>query len=275
MKLNLARIVAVASAAFALSSVPSESHAVSLNLINTWRMSDIGPVYNGFSGEALGQGPAWGLAAFPRLGVNIHFGIGLGKGDQIVPYIGLGMHRVGYNQDFDPNEDDNDAEIADDSGAALQFGLDVGAKFFFIERAKGKAPPFLNVAFYKYIGSITEDSGEDFHHTYDALPGNHGDGEAESPDDGYDYQLYDQDLLSPTGFKIAFGAEYYFNDNFALGGEFLGIDFAWATGRNPSNMDLIDTRTQFALYTALHLTYRFSFSVRASVQFESDYDYED
>ena len=41
------------------------------------------------------------------------------------------------------------------------------------------------------------------------------------------------------------------------------------------DINLEDTRTQFSLYTALHLTYRFSFSVRASVQFESDYDYED
>lgn len=272
MTRNLSRIVLVAAAALfiGLVSAPKEASAVSLNLINTWRMGDLGGyASNGFSGW-LGNGPAWSKGAFPRLGINIHFGIGLGKGDQIVPFIGFGMQRTSYVRDFDPNNDDNDLDLDDDTGAALQFGFDIGAKFFFIERAKGKAPPFVMLAFYKYIGSISED-GE---YEGPAAAGGHGDGEATN-DDAIDYLIYDQQLLSPTGFKLAFGAEYYFNDNFSLGGEFLGIDFAWARATNPNDIDIIDTRTQFSLYTSLHLTYRFSFSVRASVQFESDYDYED
>lgn len=270
MTRNLSRIVLVAFAAafIGLVTAPKEASAVSLNLINTWRMGDLGGyASNGFSGYQ-GNGPAWAKGAFPRLGINIHFGIGLGKGDQIVPFIGFGMQRTSYNFDWDPNEDDGDAEVDDDTGAALQFGFDIGAKFFFIERAKGKAPPFVMLAFYKYVGSISEDG--DY---VGSVPGS-GDGQADENDD-IDYLIRDQQLLSPTGFKVAFGAEYYFNDNFSLGGEFLGIDFAWASSSNPNDIDLIDTRTQFSLYTSLHLTYRFSFSVRASVQFESDYDYED
>ncbi|MCO4771229.1 MAG: hypothetical protein KDA24_14445 [Deltaproteobacteria bacterium] len=270
MNRNLTRIVLVAFAAatIGLVTAPKEASAVSLNLINTWRMGDLGGyASNGTSGY-LNNGPAWSQGAFPRMGINIHFGIGLGKGDQIVPFIGFGMQRVSYSLDYNPSNDDNDPEIDNDTGNALQFGLDVGAKFFFIERAKGKAPPFVMLAFYKYIGSIGEDGD------YEGPAGASPDGEADT-DNAIDFLIRDQQLLSPTGFKIAFGAEYYFNDNFSLGGEFLGVDFAWARATNPNDIDLIDTRTQFSLYTSLHLTYRFSFSVRASVQFESDYDYED
>ncbi len=277
MHRNLARALAIAVGALAVAAVPKESHAVSLNLINTWRMADMGPQYNTLApGEAYAgsAGPAWSVGAYPRLGVNLHFGVGFGKGDQVVPYIGLGLHRVSYSREYLPDSDDNDLELNTDTGSALQFGFDIGSKFFFIDRAKGKAPPFINIAFYKYVGSISEDGGDGILISYDGAPPGHGDGTADTDNAG-DYQLYDQDLLSPTGFKFAFGAEYYFNDNFALGGEFFGIDFSWVTALNLQDINLEDTRTQFSLYTALHLTYRFSFSVRASVQFESDYDYED
>lgn len=270
MNRNMLRLVmlCVTAGTLTLVAAPREAGAVSLNLVNNWKMGDWVGFGNGLGGPN-GNGTAWGKGAFPTPGINIHFGVGFGKGDQIVPYLGLGMQRRSFNFDWDPNDDDNDANIDDDTGAALQFGLEIGGKFFFIERAKGKAPPFLDVAFYKYFGSISTDND------YDGLPGNAGDGEAESPDDAPDYIYWDQQMLSPLGFRLAFGAEYYFNDNFSLGGQFFGIDFALARGTVPSNMDLIDTRTYFNLYTMLTMTYRFSFSVRASVQFESEYDYED
>jgi|GEM_PF-1814649 len=267
-------VVAVMAGVLTLVVAPRDAEAVSLNLINNWKMADMVGFGNGLGGgsDAGGgtnaQGPAWSKGTFPTPGINIHFGVGFGKGDQVVPYLGLGMQRRSFSYDWDPNSDDGDAEPDDDIGAALQFGLEIGAKFFLIERAKGKAPPFVDLAFYKYFGSITADND------YDGLPGNAGDGEADNDDAG-DYIFWDQQLLSPTGFRLAFGAEYYFNDNFSLGGQFLGIDFAFARSSVPTNMDLIDMRTQFNLYTMLTMTYRFSFSVRASVQFESEYDYED
>jgi len=267
-------------AAMSLLLVPAPAEAVSLNMINTWRMGDhLVDGNNRTSGGSLSggspslqaggsNGPSWNKGSFPSMGINLHFGIGVGRGDQVVPFIGLGMVRTSYVFDWDPNDDDNDPDIDDDTGAALQFGLEVGGKFFLIERAKGKAPPFVLVSFYKYFGTISED-GE-----YENLALQTLDGEADT-DNAADYIYYEQELLSPQGFKLAFGAEYYFNDNFSLGGEFFGVDFSWARARNPSDMDLIDVRTRFALYTSLHLTYRFSFTVRASVQFEDDYDYED
>lgn len=262
-------IAAAAVLGLALAAAPKEADAVSLNMINTWKMGDGMAVNygNANTGWAAG-GPAWSKGGFPTPGVNLHFGIGLGRGDQILPYIGLALQRRQYTYDWDPRTDDNDLEVDDDTGAATQFGFQIGAKFFFIERAKGKAPPFIQLSFYKYVSAITEDGD------YDGFPPGHGDGKADNGN-GPDYAYYDQQINSPQGFNFSFGAEYYFNDNFALGGEFFGLDFSWSRATNPFDIDLIDTRMAFNFYTALTLTYRFSFSVRASVQFESDYDYED
>ena len=258
MRQNLTRILAVmvAAATLSLFSMPKDAEAVSLNLINTWRMGDIGLVGNNLGVNpppgGVGQGTAWNSGAFPELGINIHFGVGFGKGDQIVPFLGMGMQRRSYNWDY--NEDNFDNQ----SASAMQFGLEFGGKFFFIERSKGKAPPFLMISFYKYFGVIDDD------------PDLFG-------DDGSDYLNHDQQILSPMGFKLSFGAEYYFNDNFALGADFFGINFSWASGSNSRSAagDIIESRNQFSLYTGLTLTYRFSFTLRASVQFEADYDYED
>ena len=258
MRHNLTRILAVMVAAATLSffSMPKDAEAVSLNLINTWRMGDIGlwgtgPGENPPTG-GYGQGTAWNAGSFPEIGINMHFGVGFGKGDQIVPFLGLGMQRRSYNHDYAEDGFDNSL------GSALQFGLEIGGKFFFIERSKGKAPPFVMVSFYKYFGVIDDD------------PDQFG-------DDGSRWLDHDQQILSPLGFKLSFGAEYYFNDNFALGADFLGINFSMAQGTNSDDDagDLIEQRNQFSLYTGLTLTYRFSFTVRASVQFEADYDYED
>ena len=255
MRQNITRILAVMVAASTLSifSMPKDAEAVSLNLINTWRLGDMGLVGNSIAGgdiHALG-GPAWANGAFPELGTNIHFGVGFGKGDQIVPFLGIGLQRRGYNWDYDGDGAPDDA-----FGSAMQFGLEFGGKFFFIERAKGKAPPFLMVSFYKYFGTIDEDGD-----VYGDGNINHG-----------------ATMNSPLGFKLSFGAEYYFNDNFALGADFFGLNFSMAQGTHPDGDDvgdLIETRNQFSLYTGLTLTCRFSFTVRASVQFEADYDYED
>lgn len=247
MRTNLTRILTVmlAVATLAVFSVPKDAEAVSLNLINTWRMSDQGLVGNG-----PGAGPAWGQGGFLEGGINLHFGVGFGKGDQIVPFLGLGMQRRGYKWDFD--------ETDDIFGSAMQFGVEFGGKFFFIERSKGKAPPFMMVSFYKYFGVIDEDG--------DTFSG------------GDDQVAHESEMMSPFGFKLSFGAEYYFNDNFALGADFFGINFSMSRSVHPagsSTDDLIETRNQFSLYTGITLTYRFSFTLRASVQFEADYDYED
>ena len=263
---NYLKLMAVTLVAgtMSLTAAPREAEAVSLNLINTWEMGDLAGFYangrTGANGTALGQGPAWSKGALPTPGVNIHFGVGFGRGDQIVPYLGLGLYRAAYDYNYDHDDNDND-QIENDSGSALQFGLEIGGKFFFIERAKGKAPPFLNIAFFKYFGSISDDD-------YGDVFG----------DDDIDYTIYDTQLLSPLGFNLAFGAEYYFNDNFALGGTFLGLRFSYARATalvEDSDRDILTQTSEFNLYTGLTLTYRFSFSVRASVQFESDYDYED
>ena len=265
MRLNLTRLCAIALAAAGLTlfSAPKDAEAVSLNLINTWEMGDHVTWSNQFNAGGDGeitalQGPAWAKGGIPTSGINIHFGIGLGKADQIVPFLGLGMARTSYSFDFAPEDDEEDL-IENDTGAALQFGLEIGGKFFLIERAKGKAPPFLIVSFFKYFGSVQED-GE-----YEDIAEGALDPDSDD-EDGIDYNLMDNQILSPLGFKLAFGAEYYFNDNFAIGGEFLGVKFTYARAVNPTYFDMIASATQLNLYTSLTMTYRFRFTVRASVQ---------
>ncbi len=207
--------------------------------------------------------------------MNIHFGIGLGKGDQVVPFLGFNVDRVGVTEELDyqfTGDDSLDASYGDLS--MMQFGLEIGGKFFFIERAKGKAPPFLYVSFFKYFGAL--DSATDDEYTL------FGDYEGMAAavtgdrDDAGQMQAYDNARHSPLGFNLGFGAEYYFNDNFALGATFLGVSLSYASATLDTRDVYINTSvTEFNLYTNLSMTYRFSFSVRASVQFESDYDYED
>jgi len=276
--------VAMAVAFLAVVSAPRDASAVSLNLINNWRMGNLGTLgnVNGTGGLATSTGAAGMVGSgigstnwVPDIGVNIHFGLGLGKGDQVVPFLGFNVDRVGVT-DLDEWNSEGDSATETHTGDATMtvFGLEIGGKFFFIERAKGKAPPFFSVSFYKYFADVSagKDNSNIFMSDYRDLAAAMPEG---STDDADQLIGYDNARHSPLGFNLGFGAEYYFNDNFSLGGEFFGIDFSWSTANNPDNIDLRDTRTSFSFYSSLTLTYRFSFSLRASVQFESDYDYED
>jgi len=269
-------VLALAASGLLMLSAPKDANAVSLNLVNTWEMGDGGGLLsgNGLTGYLAG-GPAWGKGTLATHGINIHFGVGFAKGDQVLPYLGFSLVRLSYDITYLPNQEDEDNfEFDDDIGQALQFGIQIGAKFFFIERAKGKAPPFLNIAFEKYIGSIIEDGDYRAAAALSADPDLVGDTDEQADTQG-SFEAHDIGLLSPTGFRFAFGAEYYFNDNFSIGGEFFGLKFHWAQGDNADDISRRHVNTRFALYTSLTMTYRFSFTVRASVQFESDYDYED
>lgn len=284
MRRNLTRLMAVVLAAggLALTAAPRSAGAVSLNLINDWKMGDVATL-----GNTNGTG---GLASFsyagaigttgviPRLGVNFHLGIGFGRGDQVVPFLGFNMDRVQIVDDVlwdeDGDGDEDDQGVADASIAV--FGLEIGAKFFLVERAKGKAPPFILVSFHKYFAGLNAYSDD----TYAGPLGDYEDigawGDIDD-DNGAAYIAYDNARHSPLGFKFAFGAEYYFNDNFSLGGTFFGMEFNYARA-NLYISDAVDqftTTNEFNFYTSLNMTYRFAFTMRASVQFESDYDYED
>jgi len=294
MRRNVMRLVAVVLAAGTLTLVgaPKDASAVSLNLINDWKMGDVGTLGNvSGTGSVAGHSYAGSFLSgsyVPRLGINFHLGIGFGRGDQVVPYLGFAMDRVQLSDDLAwDGEGDSELEtngLAD--GVMMVFGLEIGGKFFLVERAKGKAPPFIQISFHKYFASLDAYSDDD---DYDASVGNLGEGqvgailmngyediEGDDDPDAAGYQIYDNQRHSPLGFKFAFGAEYYFNDNFALGGTFFGIEFNYAQSRLlVDGIDMITRANEFNFYTSLSMTYRFSFTVRASVQFESDYDYED
>lgn len=278
--------MAVAVACFAVVSAPKDASAVSLNLINNWRMGNMATLGNtmGTGSTAFYTGAGGGIGGgtigtgwVPDIGVNIHFGIGLGKGDQVVPFLGFNVDRIGVADEYDYNfEGDSDLDATFHDLSMLVFGLEIGGKFFFIERAKGKAPPFLYVSFFKYFASI-DSAGDSEHALLASYEDMAGGGAVADRDDAGALQSYDNARHSPLGFNLGFGAEYYFNDNFALGGTFLGVRLSYASAElvGAENIYLNTQVTEFNLYTNLSMTYRFSFSVRASVQFESDYDYED
>ena len=284
MRQNSLRIfvVAVAVASLAVVSAPRDAEAVSLNLINNWRMGNMGTLGNitgagGVADYTYASGLAVGSA--PDIGVNIHFGIGLGKGDQVVPFIGFNVDRISLEDtyDFDYQGSDN-LDPTDAAFSMMVFGLEIGGKFFFIERAKGKAPPFLYISFYKYFASTDAFASteiDDIAAASHPLTGQ-GYNNVGASNDTESYRAYNDARHSPLGFNMGFGAEYYFNDNFALGATFLGVSLSYAGATLDIGEILQNTTvTEFNLYTNLSMTYRFSFSVRASVQFESDYDYED
>ncbi len=286
MRRNGLRILAVAMAAATLAvvSAPRDAEAVSLNLINNWRMGNLGTLgnTNGTGSVATNTGGfTGGIGAanwVPDIGVNIHFGIGLGKGDQVVPFLGFNVDRVGIQEedeyDWDPDSDGTEYQTGDRS--MMVFGLEIGGKFFFIERAKGKAPPFLYVSFFKYFGDLNAQDARGHLYGEDYADLTAGVQEGDDEDGGGTLIGYDNARHSPLGFNLGFGAEYYFNDNFALGATFLGVSLSYASATYDYSGYYRNTAvTEFNLYTNLSMTYRFAFSVRASVQFESDYDYED
>ncbi|MEE2829783.1 MAG: hypothetical protein VX498_11400 [Myxococcota bacterium] len=262
MPQNVTRILLVMLAVGGLSllSTPRSADAVSLNLINTWRMTDLGglggngagalPYRSGRTGDTLA--PAFSSGAFPEGGINIHVGIGLGKTEQVVPFIGLGLQRRQYTfEGEDLVADDEEGEVletANGTGSALQVGLEIGSKIYFMDRSQGSAPPFLMFSVYKYLGQVVDDVD-----TGDA---------------------YLQEELGAFGFKVSFGAEYCFNDRFALGADFFGLNFSTVTAVGIGDNDR-DVRNQVSLFTGLNLTYRIPLSAGSTVKWDNEYDYED
>lgn len=294
MRRNVMQLVAVVMAVGTLTliSAPKDADAVSLNLINDWKMGDLATLGNvsGAGGAAAHSyaGSVLSGSVVPRIGINFHLGIGFGRGDQVVPYLGFAMDRVEISDDMlwdEIGEDNQTNGLA--SSTMMVFGLEIGGKFFLVERAKGKAPPFIQISFHKYFASMDAYSDdEDYDAANGALDGEgrpgqvlmsgYEDIEGDDDPDAVSYGLYDNQRHSPLGFKFAFGAEYYFNDNFALGATFFGIEFNYAQANLlVDGVDLMTRSNEFNFFTSLTMTYRFSFTMRASVQFESDYDYED
>ena len=111
-----------------------------------------------------------------------------------------------------------EGDVYESELSVTQFIPNLGVKFYFKPRASGDFSPYIYGGFFKGFAS------SNYEYT---------DGSAE-------YLKYREEIIkeinSPFGFIPAFGVEYYFSDNFGLGGEmgwrfsFAKADFDWASG---------------------------------------------
>jgi hypothetical protein len=143
------------------------------------------------------------FSASPGINLNgASFGYKIGK---VVPYAGLQMMHANFKMDL-TNYDWSGSQW-DKNTYALDVTANIiiptiGAKYFFIEQNKLKA--YGNLSLYKPIIKVKASAEED--------------GVA-VPD--FDKEIKNQvDNIKLFGGSIGFGVEYFFDDNFSLGGEF-------------------------------------------------------
>jgi len=283
MKQSLLSVLIASVAAMLLLATAGTAQAFSLDISTNWKMGDYLSVTNS-SGVGLAEGNsarfsnytnggvAWSAGRFQRSGVNFQLGFGLGPSDRIAPYLGFGMNRVGYKNDYLIGE-----EAVLDQGAATQLGLEFGVRGFLAERAQALASPYVRFSFTQYIGLIDEyvDGQDGVDYYEDVLCAGSSD-----EDCGEDFEKFDEAVLSPHGFKIAFGAEYYFNDNFSVGADLVGIEIFWrqaVLGNDLQTSERISTYVSVAFYSTLNLTYRFipkKRAKKATPSYDSDYDFD-
>ena len=149
------------------------------------------------SGMTYGQ---FSFGVSPGLNLNkAHFGYKIG--DKVVPYFGLQHMNVNVNYedsgeryDYDTNQIENFSYSTDFKGRLIM--PNIGVKFFIAENNKLKA--FLNANFAKafFSGKIEDDGVEE-----------------------EELQEY-VDAINIWGGEAGFGIEYFFDDNFSIGGEF-------------------------------------------------------
>ena len=284
---HLWRNVLVAVLAVLLLGVSAtDAEAVSLDISSSWKMGDYLSVTNSSGvGDASSTaarfpdysngGVAWSAGRFQRSGVNFQVGLGLGPASRIAPYIGFGMNAATYKNDYLFDSDgDGDDETLLDQGAATQIGIEAGFRGFLMDRGHALAAPYIRFSFSKYIGILDEyvdaQDGVDFYGDV-ACAGNDDD------NCGEDYEKFDEAMLSPQGFKFALGAEYYFNEHFAIGADLIGFELFWASGTNPQDAKRLSTYLSVAFYSTLNISFRFIPKARAKKDkpaYDSDYDFD-
>ncbi len=148
---------------------------------------------------------AFGVA--PGLSTNTaYFGFKVGN---VVPYVGFQYINVGFKMSYSGYYWDGAAVVHDEGDMKISGSLyvpDIGVKLFFIQQAKLKAYINVNVAKPLVRGHIKEDGDE----VDDAIYHNGEWGPL-------------NDLLKDVkvwGGQAGFGVEYFFDDNFSVGGEY-------------------------------------------------------
>jgi hypothetical protein len=133
----------------------------------------------------------------PGLSTNAaNFGFKVGK---VVPYIGFQYARIGGTLDYKSHYYDGSDWVTDKYGYKLSANIyvpEVGVKFFAVEQNKIKAYFNLNVA-KPFIRGKLEVDGTEIDEVGDVM----------------------KDIKLIAG-EFGFGVEYFFDDNFSIGGEY-------------------------------------------------------
>jgi len=161
-----------------------------------------------------------------------YFGIDLGP--QVVIFGGLDFT---YSRSKEEQTSAGTTEIWEFKFTS--FTPNVGVKFYLRPRTSGDIVPYLEGSFFKTFTSVTIQSPF-----------------ATPADLAFEKELL-KESMSPFGFCPAFGVEYYFSNNFSLGGE-LGLRFSLASAEATEgtlteklNNDYISS------YIGITLNYRF------------------
>jgi len=123
---------------------------------------------------------------------------GFGAGTSMVIEFGLDYARINVKVEGDLDDFQGITEVDLEGGASMMMPHG-GVKLYLKPRTAGMTAPYFLVDFFKAFTSV--DLGSD----------------DESVED---VEEFANDLLSPFGLNLAFGAEYHFSDYFSLGGEY-------------------------------------------------------
>jgi hypothetical protein len=160
----------------------------------------------------IGAGSFEGLVSYP---INQTLGgyFGIDVTPTIVILGGIDLNR------FQNKYTDSYLGVVNKSELSMtQFIPNIGVKFYFKPRASGDFSPYVYGGLFKCFASTNyENTGSSAEYIQ------------------Y-YEEITKEINSPFGFIPAFGVEYYFSDNFGLGGEvgwrfsFAKADFDWSDG---------------------------------------------
>jgi hypothetical protein len=160
-----------------------------------------------------------------RLGFNMGFDVT----PQIIIFGSLDINLASWT--YENDETDMESKFSTSS-----FTPNLGAKFYFRERQENSVCPYISAGLFKTFTSV--DLGE---------------GAA-------DLEEYVKKVNSPFGLVPAFGAEYFFSENFGLGGE-MGWIFSFAKGEfdytNEAGTKYTDKATYNTVFPYIALTLNF------------------